>query len=334
MEMESGTMNVFKPLITAIVAIVFLYVVFTTIAPIFADKTPLEKSIEPLLTNAQARLGETQILSLNLKKDQALRASNFDTPLRSVAFACNSSSECCPTTEKCPNPIIATPTNLVVKESIKTTLSVRCDPKIGLQACKIYVGKVPAQVEWKSTLIPTQLDLSQSRTIIAKGSLLNSGELDSSAITLMLRVKENRFSEGEQQDVIVKEVEQTLTSIPAGKTTAIEIYTDIEDAGTYSIELIARGEDAGETTKSGTLNAIGFIASTCRTTTIAPQGFLNEETGKCSKEKYCEGCDFAFECRQAWIDKGGVTGTSYDSNRGSSTVVYGIYSPSSSGICR
>lgn len=334
MEMESGAMNVFKLLVTGIIAIAFLYIVFNTIAPLFADKTPLQQNVEPLLVNAQARLGETQVLTLNLKKDQALRASNFDTPLRSVAFACTSTTECCASPTNCPNAIVASPTNLIVKENVRATLSVRCDPKIGLQACKIYVGKIPAQLEWKSISIPTQLDLSQSNTLIAKGSLLNSGELDSESITLTLRVKENRFSEGKLQDVIVEEVEQTIASIPAGKSTSVELGVEITDAGEYTIELIATGEDAGTVKKEGTISVTGFTASTCRATTSSVGGFLDEETGKCSKEKYCEGCDFAFECKQAWINRGGVTGTTYDSNRGSNTVVYAIYSPTGEGICR
>lgn len=327
-------MNVFKLLVVGIIAVAFLYIVFSAIAPLFADKTPLQASIEPLLVNAQARLGETQVLSLNLKKDQALRASNFDTPLRSVAFVCNSSNECCPTATNCPNSIIASPANLTVKENVRATLSVRCDPKIGLQACKIYVGKVPAQLEWKTISIPTQLDLNQSNSVIVKGSILNSGEIDSESITLMLRITENRFSEGKQQDVVVKEVEQTLPSIPAGKNTAVELSAEMSDAGEYAVEVIARGEDAGEVKKTGELNVIGFTASMCRATTSGAIGFLNEETGMCSKEKYCEGCDFAFECRDAWIQRGGVTGVTYDSSRGSNTVIYAIYSSNSQGFCR
>ncbi|QQR92435.1 MAG: hypothetical protein IPJ89_04765 [Candidatus Iainarchaeum archaeon] len=327
-------MNVFKLLVTGLIAVAFLYIVFTTIAPLFADKTPLQAHVEPLLVNAQARLGEAQVLSLNLKKDQSLRASNFDTPLRSVAFACNSSSECCPTPTNCPNAIVASPTNLIVNESVRATLSVRCDPKIGLQACKIYVGKVPAQLEWKSTDIPTQLDLSTGSTIIAKGSLLNSGELASETITLTLTVKEKRFSEGKEQVVTVTEAEQTLPPIPAGKNTAVELRVDITEAGEYTIELMAQGEDAGAAKKEGIIHVTGFTASTCHATTSSIGGFLDEETGMCSKEKFCEGCDFAFECRDAWIAKGGVTGTTYDSTRGSNTVVYAIYSPTGEGICR
>jgi hypothetical protein len=336
MALESGAMNVFQLLITAIAAVAVLFVVVNVIGPLFDHETPLVQSVEPILTNAQARLGENVTIGLNLKKDQTIRAKNFDTPLRSVAFACTDSTLCCDPTAgaNCKKALTITPALMTVQEPVKTSLTARCDPIIGIQACKVYIGKIPAQLELQNVTAPTTMDLSTGNDVVVKGTLLYTGELSSGTITLKLTITENRLSEGKQQDVVVAQNAQTLPSLLAGKHTSIELHTAIADPGTYRVRVEAQADDSGVTSQDSTLRVSGEHPNTCVTTTTDPAGTLNPDTGMCVKKKYCDGCSFAFECRHAWEDKGGVTGVVYDENRGTNTFTYAIYAPTSSGICR
>ena len=140
MEMESGTMNVHQILVTAVIAVLFLYLVLTFVFPLFNSAPDLDKAVNPLLNNAQATLGKSETLSTQLKKGQTILAKNFNSPLRSVAFACNS-PDCCSYIENCRSPLIVTPERIIINQSIKSQLTARCEPTVGLHACKVYVGK-------------------------------------------------------------------------------------------------------------------------------------------------------------------------------------------------
>ncbi len=333
MEMESGTMNVHQILVTAVIAVLFLYLVLTFVFPLFNSAPDLDKAVNPLLNNAQATLGKSETLSTQLKKGQTILAKNFNSPLRSVAFACNS-PDCCSYIENCRSPLIVTPERIIINQSIKSQLTARCEPTVGLHACKVYVGNTPAQLEWHSLQIPFALDLTQGTIIETKGNLLNSGETDSGNITLEMRIIEERLQEGKLQQVEVVKTTQEITSLPAGKNTSISLTAEIKNPGTYTIMVRATAFDGGSAEKKDAITVSGEIQSECRTTISQPQGILDTDTGMCRRKKFCEGCTFAFECRQAWIDKGGITGAIFDTNRGENTFTYTLYRPNAEGVCR
>src|SRR3989338_10408350 len=147
--------TVFKMLVSAIVAIALIMVLLNYILPYFLQTQDVEREIGVLLTEAEFSPGKYKSANIRLTSGANMRAENFDSDNRSTAFSCNSA-------ELCLDYISYDERKLTVKKNIQTTASARCAYAHGLFTCKIYFGKVPAQLEIKEARVAETLDLGKN----------------------------------------------------------------------------------------------------------------------------------------------------------------------------
>ncbi|MBM3282324.1 MAG: hypothetical protein FJY86_03220 [Candidatus Diapherotrites archaeon] len=326
-------MNVFKLLVTAVLAGTAIYFITGLMAPLFVPQTNLSKSVDELLLEAQAQLGENSSKEINTYPDQTLNARNYDNITRNVAFTC-AGSECCPFLENCTQNVGATPEIIRFFKNGKTTLSARCEKSESeLHTCNVYVGKIPAQLKFMNVDAPVGT-FQAGETITFNMVLFNTGEVDTTAVTARIQVWEKQFENGKEVEKISYENENNLGSISARKTTSTSLSAIPSNQGSYRIIIRASAENAGYVEDEYLLNVGGEIISTCAVDNDTPfEKKYDSFENVCREKRYCTGCGFAFECRNAWESVSTIPqGWYFDTQRGESTFTY-ILSPTTNGEC-
>jgi hypothetical protein len=331
---REAEMNVFRLLIVAVLAGVTMYFIVSLMSPILRPQTIAARAVENILIDAQADVGHSATVSLTLQKDQSLFARNYDQPTRSVSFEC-AGEECCPFLENCPSAIGSTPERILTFETTDISLTARCEnTNVNIHACKVYAGEEPAQVKLENVQLSAET-LSTSDEITFSGSVRNTGKVSSGIVTLRVEIWGKTFVSGKEEDTLVGEKEQTLEMIDAEKARPFSIQTRILAPGEYHARIIARGEDAGMDERVHAIMVIGEIISTC--VTDLSQAFEKtydsfEEV--CREKRFCTGCMFAYECRNAWESISTIpAGSYYDTQRGENGFTYLITPPLEIGTC-
>ncbi len=326
-------MDVFRLLITAIIAGLVLYFLSSLMAPILKPQTNLSKATENILLDAQADLGQSTSISLSINADQSLYARNFDTPTRTVSFAC-AGSECCPYLEKCPSAYGSTPERMLTFQNADTSLTARCElSEAGIHACVVYVGKEPAQVMWSTVSAPSGT-LTTKNEITFSGMIRNTGELTSNTLNMRVEIWGTTIVSGKDVETIVVQNGQTLEGIESGKTQNVSIPITISTPGEYRAVMSVEGLDAGKDTREFSVVMVGDLISLC-----APdftKAFVKTYDGfddVCKEKRFCMNCDFAFSCRQAWQREAPVElPYFYDPTHGETGFTY-LISPAENGTC-
>ncbi len=327
------TMNVFKLLVTAVLAGTAIYMITSLLGPLFTMQTNLSKSVDSLLLEAQAQLGESTSKEVNTYPDQTLNARNYDNITRNVAFAC-AGSDCCPFLENCSQNVAATPEIIRFFKSGKTTLSARCEKSDAeLHTCNVYVGNAPAQLKFMNVDAPVGT-FQAGETITFNMIVFNAGEVDTTDVTARIQVWEKQFENGKEVEKISYENENNLGIISAGKTTSTSLSTNPSNPGGYRIVIRASAENAGFVEDEYTLNVGGEIVSTCAVDNVTPfEKKYDSFEDVCREKRYCTSCAFAFECRNAWESVSTIPqGWYFDTQRGENTFTY-LLSPATNGEC-
>lgn len=327
-------MEAVRMLVTAVVAGLILYVASMQIAPLLEPQTPFAKAAESVLLDAQSELGKSASISLTLTPDQSIFARNFDEPTRSVAFSC-AGNECCPLMEGCANAYASTAERIITYRKATVSLTARCrDSGVGVHACTLYIGREPGQVIWQN--IQAENENNQAgETISFSGTIRNTGELNTGALRVRVEVWGKQFENGEEKEVKISENEKEVESMEAGESQNVRAETRILTPGQYRARVIIEGEDAGSDEEGFELSVQGEIASLCDADTSRAfeknvDGFAN----MCREKRYCTGCGFAFECRNAWENEMPASGEGYyDPTRGESGFTYYLSPLSASGTC-
>ena len=286
--------TVFKMLVSAVAAIALIMVLLNYILPYFLQAQDVEKEIGVLLTEAEFSPGKYKSASVQLAGGANLRAENFDSDNRSVAFSCNSA-------ELCLDYISYDEREMKVKRNIQTTASARCAYAHDLFTCKIYFGKEPAQLEIREAQVKESIDLGKNEntaSIIVK----NTGNDAARNAKATAKIYRRYFADFEWKKEFVRQNEKALGNINAGSEINAEIDLPIEESGNYAVEIMASAEDAGFDSAEKTFEAIGAI-DLCNATTQEGYATYNSELDKCRRKSLCENCAYAFECRDAWKAK-------------------------------
>ncbi|MBI2529514.1 MAG: hypothetical protein HYW05_00010 [Candidatus Diapherotrites archaeon] len=281
----------FKMLVSAIAAIALIMVLLNYILPYFLQTQDVEREIGVLLTEAEFSPGKYKSASIQLTSGANLRAENFDSDNRSVAFSCNSA-------ELCLDYISYDEREMKVKRNILTTASARCAYAHDLFTCKIYFGKEPAQLEIREAQVKESIDLGKSENI-AKFVVKNTGDVEARNVKATAKIYRRYFADFEWKKEFVRQNEKTLGNIDAGAGLNAEIELLIGESGNYAVEIIASAEDAGFDSAEKTFEAIGAI-NLCNATTQEGYATYNSESDKCRRKSFCNSCTYAFECRDAW----------------------------------
>jgi hypothetical protein len=197
----------------------------------------------------------------------------------------------------------------------------------------VYVGKEPAQIQFVNVDAPKgTFQIGEKVTFNA--TIFNAGEVDTTTVLLRSEVWGKTFENGKEIEKIVYENENKIESIPAGKTSPATYTDSITAPGNYRIIIRAEADNAGYDEESYTLNVGGTIVSTCSTDNTTPfEKKYDAFEDECREKRYCTGCAFAFECRNAWESVSSLPqGSYFDPQRGESTFTY-LITPATNGGC-
>lgn len=318
-------MDVFRILVTAVLAGIVIYFITSLWAPIFSQQTNLSRAVEDILMDAQGNIGESAPLSLTAYTEQSLYARNYDNATRSVSFAC-AGSECCPMFENCTQAYASTEERIRILRSGEIILTARCMPNdSGIHACKVYIGEKPAQVKLENVTTPSG-NLNTENEIVFQGKVRNVGELSSGTVHVKIEMWGKTFESGKEVETLITKKEQTLESLDVGKTEAFSLPITISNPGNYRGVLSAQGNDAGMDTREFSLKITGELISLCVPDyTKAFEKTYDAFIDRCREKRYCTDCDFSFACRQAWQREAPVELPNfYDTTRGENGFTYVI----------
>ncbi|MDO8627080.1 MAG: hypothetical protein Q7K42_01315, partial [Candidatus Diapherotrites archaeon] len=226
--------------------------------------------------------------------------SSFDSRTRTVNFKCNNLSVCCSKNEKCgkiywEDRILSNP------EKIKIKLSFRCLIISSLDACTVFVGETPAQLEFSKT--PKELEFKhEDSTLIFSNELKNSGEKpEVNEITVSISA---RRILGEEK-ILQYSGEQKIGSLYPNTSQIFNYEIPAEKInidGIYEIELTASALNSGEDKKTIQLKVKNSPNSNCEVN-LTKDSLPELVEGKCVKKIYCNNCTLAGECRNLWEEK-------------------------------
>lgn len=334
-QMGIQTMNELRLVIAAVVAIALLYIVASQFTPFFTPETKINTLTEGLLNEAQADLGQSKGTSLTLKEGQSLYARNLDNTTRTVAFAC-STPDCCPLIEGCNEPLSVTGDRLIVNDSIKASITARCQEINHIHACKVYYGKEPAQLILENTIVEENITIQGMQELPIVVTVRNIGENTATNIAVTAEWLEDQTVEGVGVPTVIKSDEEIVDSLAFQKNQTVTLGIPIDTLGTFTLRIRATAEDAGVQEKEYTIHVNGTAADLCvRDTSKSEAAFFDSFDQICRKKVFCTGCDFAYECREIWEKEAVITstfGTGYDPDRGEPGFAYQIWS-TNNGTC-
>lgn len=325
-------MNVFNLLIVAIVAVALIGVLFFNFGSFFVPQTNLAKHADGLLLEAQADLGKNKSITLSLKEGDTIYARNLDETTRTVSFAC-STEACCPTLTNCTQPLSSTVDRIRVNQGIKTTLTARCVPLNDLHACKLYIGKEPAQLDLVESAVPSTFAIQGTTDIPITTTIQNLGEIVATNVEISADLSQDQTVGGKIVPVKVGANTFTVESLLPGKKQLVALPISLTQTGTFHLLLHAETEMGGYDEETYTITVTGSNAVLCaRDLSKSEAAQYDGIDHICRKKVFCTGCGFAFECRSIWEKEAPLTGGgSYDPDQGAPTYSYQVWP--STGTC-
>ncbi len=300
--MGGTKVNVFPLLIAAIVTGILLYFLGGLFAPFLEPQTNLSKAADSVLEEAQADLGHSAIIFLTVQEGQSLHARNFDKPTRSVNFAC-ASIDCCPFLNQCKGLYSSTEDRILVHRRTEVTLTARClQSDTHLHICTLYMGEEPAQVVWEKATSPSSTMFETGKPLTFTGKIRNVGETPSSSLIARVEIIGTTFVSGKETETLISESEQAIENgLQPNATIDVTFDVIIEAPGTYKARMIVEGTDAGMDVKEYSLTVAGEIVTACQPDSSGSLDVSYDAfNDTCKIKRFCTGCGFAFECRDAW----------------------------------
>jgi len=309
-------MNAFQLLVYAIAFAAFLWIFMAFISPIFFPAEDPVAKIGEGLDISELTPGQYVPYVIDLKADAGMDAALFDTSARSVIMHCNNPSVCCSLeglldecggTERCGAyekcRVALSNRNLVVLEETKARGAARCIPEFNLHVCRVYLGEEPAQVRLVEVGYDEEFDLEEEEAEL-KVSVKNTGNIavsfyQAEIVLYKIEVKGGIEEKMRYGDSLL-EVRELLL---AGETEIFEFSTGISDNGAYEAEARVAAIDAGYEEKTIRFRVKGAspITEGCEAGSFIG---IEEREGECREIYECKGCEFGWECREKWSEKG------------------------------
>ncbi len=288
-------MKVFDLLIWAIVSIVLVFLVII----IFNALMPKEDLMQDLknatiLAENPNMLGKlVYVGNKYVENDFLLSKTNFELVKRSMAIECTNPNDCCALGEKC-SKIEWDYTYAIFKQRKQTHFYVRCyEEKISV--CRIYFGKMPAQAE----VIKVELLSKDGTNSTYKSVVKNTGEANLSygeaTIKLYKLVNNNWELTSESFPT------QTINLLSPGQEHSFIWNIETKTLGHYRAEFIFSGNNSGYDSKNFDFNTLENEG--CFIIEGKEDLFANEDLNKINERRYCTGCNYAYECLNAWKEK-------------------------------
>ncbi|MBU0636181.1 hypothetical protein KKE06_04100 [Candidatus Micrarchaeota archaeon] len=290
---------IFRLLVAAIVALAFLWIFFTYLAPLFAQPTNEIEKIFEGLPLAKTSPGQTTSLGIiAFSRDDILRSSAFSESGTDTILECNSPFHCCDKGNRCGSKARWDEQQIQFSQHQNTPVFLRCDEQFDFFACTIFVGQKPPQIELQEPSFETTLDLAVKNMFSVSIDIQNTGEAPSKPGLIEWRLLKKTDGLFESPAIVIgQEPFESLFPLET-TTTRIEVTVGVE--GDYQLHLKAIAEDAGFEEQ-----IIEFQASNqsnpCRALTQqAIQKTFNTIARLCTEKFFCTECYLATHCKQAW----------------------------------
>jgi hypothetical protein len=293
-------MNPHQLVIAAIIAIALIGLFFFNFASYFTPQTSLSKHAPSLLLEAQGKLGTPSSVTLSLKQGDTIYARNLDQITRTVSFAC-SGEKCCDTLAGCPYPISVTPDRILIHQSIQTTLTARCETINQLHVCKLYIGKAPAQVGMTLSLPSNPFTIQGATNYPIQATLYNYGETDMKETIFTATLIQEQIIAGKKNPISIFSTQTSIPEIKVGKKENVVLTFPLTQTGEFQITLRAQAEDGGFVGETNTILIQGNNAQLCQIDlTKNESAQFDGIDNVCRKKVFCTGCEFAYQCTDAW----------------------------------
>lgn len=300
-------MNVFNLFIYAIVVFI-LIAIFLALAQNFPameeTSTLIKKSIED--ARITPNLGKTYLVgTLNYNKDGLIRSTGVSPQGTIASIECINPSYCCiqksqqSQNEECKKSFEWDYDFVRPIESRKVNTFVRCTNVEQISTCKVYIGSPPAQAEVIS--VENIGENSEGNTEI-KATLNNMGSIPIANATATLKIFKKTKGDWVLTDY-ENESKEVLILQPNEKQI---LYWEIKliNLGEYRATILFESQNAGF--NEGSLDFNKTENTLCKDTTIG-ETVYNAENNNYEELHYCEGCNYAHECANAWGKRDTIT---------------------------
>jgi len=286
-------MKVFELLIYAAVAIALIFLVINIFSSLFPQEDLLKELKQTvILAETPSELGQyTPLINKKVPKDFLLRQTFFELTKRSIAFECSNQSKCCIQGEKCSKP--EWDLDFVkFKEQTTTNFYVRCIyDKINI--CKIYFGKAPAQASIENIELLKENGTNKTIKVVVKNTGDNILLLGNNELKLYKKVHFDFEPTNESFPT------QQIESLMPNQEYEFIWNVETKTLGEYQIEAKFSSKNSGFNTKTFDFNA--KENSVCYTNNTP--GELIYDGNNYWETKYCDGCNYAYECVSAWSNE-------------------------------
>lgn len=288
----------FKLFIALAAALAILYFFLTYLGPLFFWPKNVQEQISGAIVTATMYPGKA-IEAKETVYDSGMQFSNqtFREQQIETKFECDSPSNCCDKGTKCNNAIEWTESYAGFKQKKTIETFARCDSQHNIFACTVYFGQKPAQVKIANTSALNEIDLKTQNQCTIDLLIKNDGAVQ--APSVFITTKLFKYNQAKTAKQLMQEKKSGELELMPGAQTLFPIDLQIELPGSYIAEILVEGENAGFDQNMIEFTAKGTALSPCKTGSKGST-VLNPETGNCETAYDCMGCNFAFECRNAW----------------------------------
>jgi hypothetical protein len=289
-----------KLLVYTIILVVVLGIAFHLFLPFIFEKTEPREELLRTLKKAETRLGKAiESNEVFFAREEVLGAKTLESKNRVVKFECFNQMLCCHKNESCSKVIEWNNKRIYFNENKNLSLFVRCEQNFNLSVCLVSVGK-PAQVELLDLSIPKEIDLKKETKVVLKGKIFNSGNINGEKIELIGSLNKIVKENGKETKEFLKEKTKEFGELLAGEEKEFTLYFNLTEKGNYELKARVQGENTGFDERALRLKVIDSRKSHCTATAFDEKGQFSEEKQLCYKKFYCEGCEYAFQCKEAW----------------------------------
>ncbi|MFA5763245.1 MAG: hypothetical protein WC915_00350 [archaeon] len=284
-------MKPFDLLVWAIVSIILIIIMVTIFNSFFPQPdviTEINKKISLAETNFN--LGTTVFVgNLQVPKDFFISQNSFGLTNRSVAIECTDQLACCNKNDKCEK-IEWDNTYALFNQSKTLNIYVRCYENV-ISICKIYLGKDPAQ----ATITKIDLTKTEENNFLFSIKTKNTGNTILAQGKLYGTIFKKVQSKWESTN-IVSEIKTIETLLQDQEFSFVEEF-NLTTPGEYRVEFNFSAENGGFDTNYFDFN---IEKNTNCKTIQGEETFIGTDPTKINTQKFCEGCNFGYECYEAW----------------------------------
>jgi hypothetical protein len=287
-------MKPFEILIWSIVALALIFIAITAFTGLF-PKEDLLGDIKNNLSLAETSTHAGEIIFVGNYRTPGeflISQTTFDLTKRSVAIECTSQTDCCNIDEKCSKTEWSN-THIFFKQSKQVNVFLRCYTDV-VSICKIYFGKIPPQ----ANISKIELVENDNGNLIFSLKTKNTGQLILAHGESHGKILKKVNDEWEETDITTP-TKLVDTLLPGQSFSFIHEF-DIKTPGEYQVEFIFLGNNAGFDKNYLEFNVEANL--NCKTSEGEEILFNNDPT-KRSEKRFCEGCNFGYECYTAWKTK-------------------------------